>query len=649
MPPSNPPLKNRQDERENAASQTHQDAEQLRSSFVAMVNDVLGCERTSSFTEKNGDLDFSLSKNEDASPALGASHESVGGRFTVKRTLGRGGFGTVYLAHDESLDRDVALKVPHEKLRNDPLLSSQCLKEARLAAKLRHPSIVTIFDISEIEGRIAYIVQEYVQGATLYELSLRQHFSVKQTIAIVMKIAEAIAFAHARGVYHRDLKPANLIVDEAGGIRVLDFGLAVDEELQRTSRGQVAGTVAYMSPEQIEGRTHHLDGRTDIWSLGVIFYELLTGRRPFRGSNEEISDQIVHREAAPPRQFLPAISRRVEACCMKCLSKSVSARYATALDLLEDLQEIIESETLPEEAPNAPMPVKAPPRDTKKFAKETTKDIRTKSRRSIPLLWLILGGAGVVAALFLYLQAASSLLEEKPFSKKPPTDPRTVPMPPGPTRQNVSQIRSQNDLLSKRFSILYASAKPENQPKLSGPRIQIPSNDPCAITFDDPITEQDYKFRLELTPIAQWNGSIAVLIGMNEATKSAGVWTGYRVELKKYEDDEMWYMNFGYVAIKGNQIFDSIQFGKEVRLANAPGLSQVLSVQVQNGKLHGVKIDEDDYDAIAVTTPLARQSLSIFEREYGVPASRASGRVGVMADGMAFDINRALISVYGNQ
>lgn len=652
MPPLEPSPKLSLDASPSVASDASLLEAELRSSFIQMVNNALGAaERTSSFKSHEAQLDFALGNEvqQDAEPPP----DQIAGRFTVREAIGRGGFGTVYLAHDESLDRDVAIKVPHEKLRSDPQLSSQCLKEARLAAKLRHPSIVTIFDISEEEGKIAYIVQEYVHGATLYELISKQRFSVKQTILLIMKVAEAIAFAHARGVYHRDLKPANLIVDETGGIRVLDFGLAVDEEMQRGARGQVAGTIAYMSPEQIEGRTHHLDGRTDIWSLGVIFYELLAGKRPFRGNADEVSDQIIRREALPPRQFMPSIPKKVEACCLKCLSKSVATRYATAIDLLEDLTEIVETEPLPEDLPSGPLPP-LPPHDTKRLGKDTTKNVSKTTGRTIPLS--IIGTIAVVMAIMIPL--ALNQLDES--TKRDQSVPNEIP----PAEKERSETESkkvskqapfstdksgvQFDLMeSKPKDFLVTRVDPggatfdENKLKIHGMRNR-------AVIFDRLISNSHYVLKADFAQVPDWNGSSGLLFGVRRSPISPNISLAFVVEVAKSKFDGAWQMHFSHIVVDTStgKTLDAIYLAERIKLRVPPSAESRLEIYLKDGELGSVVFAGEYYGDFAISKP--RQSTSVREKEglYGLPPTTFEGRVGVIVDRAHLIVNKVILIEY---
>lgn len=272
--------------------------------------------------------------------ARGGSHASSIptelGRFHHIEVVKSGGFGVVCRAQDSQGGRVVALKFPRpEKLRDQSDLK-MFIDEANRAMELDHPGIVKTFAVEESEGLLA-IVQQFIDGSDLR--SEQANLSNHQRIAsLVAKIAEALGYAHRRGVYHRDLKPANILIDKQGNPYIADFGLAMHEREQLFLPKQRCGTPHYMPPEQVAGLTRRLDGRSDIWSLGVILYELLTKRRPFQGNNEqEIYDQIEHNDPRPPRQIDPTIDRELQRICLKCLERQQRDRYPTADDLAEDL------------------------------------------------------------------------------------------------------------------------------------------------------------------------------------------------------------------------------------------------------------------------------------------------------------------------
>src|SRR5438270_10002427 len=255
------------------------------------------------------------------------------GRYRVERILGEGGFGLVYLAHDGQLQRLVAIKVPHRKLVDRPEDAESYLAEARTVANLDHPHIVPVCDVGSTEDCPCYVVSKYIDGTDLATRLKLSRLSIHEAVELVATVAEALHHAHKQGLVHRDIKPGNILLDRSGKPFVADFGLALRE--QDLGKGpRYAGTPAYMSPEQACGEGHRVDGRSDIFSLGVVLYELLTGRRPFQAdSQEELLEQITNRDVRPPRQWDDAVPKELERICLKALAKRVTERYTTALDM----------------------------------------------------------------------------------------------------------------------------------------------------------------------------------------------------------------------------------------------------------------------------------------------------------------------------
>jgi WD40 repeat protein len=273
------------------------------------------------------------------------------GRFTLRRELGRGGFGVVWLAHDEQLDRDVALKVPRADVLEDPELRERFLREARAAAALDHPNVVPLYEAGE-DGDACYLASAYCPGTTLAQW-LKQRDApvpVRDAAALTAALAGAVEHAHQRGVLHRDLKPANVLLEPcptgADGLgfvpRVTDFGLAKllaeREEAVRTQTGAIVGTPAYMAPEQAGGHSREVGPAADVYALGALLYEVLTGRPPFLGETVlEVLQQVRGREPVPPGQLRPGLPRDLETICLKCLQKEPPKRYTSAQALADDL------------------------------------------------------------------------------------------------------------------------------------------------------------------------------------------------------------------------------------------------------------------------------------------------------------------------
>jgi serine/threonine protein kinase len=286
----------------------------------------------------------SLSETEGPQALLVGASESTGGdpprigRYRIVRRLGQGGFGRVYLAHDDDLDRPVAIKVPNPERIARPEDVEAYLNEARILARLDHPNIVPVFDVGRTEDGLCFVVSKLVEGSDLAVRIGQGRPSFREAAELVATIADALHYAHTRGLVHRDIKPANILIDTSGKPCVADFGLALkDEDFGKV--GLIAGTPAYMSPEQARGEGHLVDGRSDIFSLGIVLYELLTGRRPFRGDSlPQIIEQVTQAEARPPRQIDDTIPRELERICLKALAKRASERYTTARDMAEDLR-----------------------------------------------------------------------------------------------------------------------------------------------------------------------------------------------------------------------------------------------------------------------------------------------------------------------
>ncbi len=330
----------------------------------------------------------------------------VHGRYSIRSTLGSGGMARVYLAHDGVLGRDVAIKVLRDQYAEDAEFAERFKREARSAASLSHPNIVSIYDRGVDEDGTSYIAMEHVPGGSLKERISREGvLDTPEAASVALKISNALEEAHGRGVIHRDIKPHNVLLTSTGDVKVADFGIARASAYTAISQTSlVLGTAGYMSPEQALGEP--VDPRSDLYSLGVVLYEMLTGGLPFTADNPvAVSMKHVNEPLRPPREINPEITEDMDAVVTKLLAKKPGDRYGGATELAEDLRRVRDG--MP---PLAAGPVgrgtnPEPPRvETRRPVPSPPPAYRTnrrRRRRSTPwvlaavlLLLVLLGGLG---------------------------------------------------------------------------------------------------------------------------------------------------------------------------------------------------------------------------------------------------------------
>ncbi len=347
------------------------------------------------------------------------------GRYQIIKEIGKGSMGMVYQAHDPNLDIQVALKV----LRQDRVISEAFVKrflsEAKALGRLDHPNIVRVYNVDEADGTV-YIAMEFIEGEPLNEIIQKKRFTPLEIIEFGSLVAEALDYAHQKGIVHRDVKPSNILLRSDGRLKITDFGIARIEDPsghQQTQAGEILGTPAYMSPEQIESRP--VDGRSDLFSLGIILYELSAGTRPFKGESlASIFNSIIKESPAQITETAPSIPRELSQVIMKCLQKSPDERFETGRELASALKNCLKKEApvaavipmkdLPTtdrqitDSPTAGMP--ATVRST------TEKPAAAKKEKKIFILFLIVITFAMIGGVTYYIKLRNA--EYTPAAKK---------------------------------------------------------------------------------------------------------------------------------------------------------------------------------------------------------------------------------------
>jgi tRNA A-37 threonylcarbamoyl transferase component Bud32 len=269
------------------------------------------------------------------------------GRFESLEAIGSGSYGTVFKARDSQLNRSVAIKILRAGRLGGQEELDRFLREARSFAQLKHPGIVTLYEIGQDGGQY-YLVEEFVPGSNLAARMTDAALGFRESAELLARVCDALQAAHQQGVIHRDIKPANILLDGEGRPHLTDFGLAKVEgdEKPMTHSGDILGTPAYMSPEQAGGQALHVDARSDVYSLGVVLYELLTRERPFQGNRRMLILQVLEDEPRAPRQLNEKIPRDLETICLKAMAKIPGRRYGSAAELAEDLRRFLAGEPI---------------------------------------------------------------------------------------------------------------------------------------------------------------------------------------------------------------------------------------------------------------------------------------------------------------
>ena len=321
-------------------------------------------------------------------------------RYEILEKIGEGGMAVVYKAFCHRLSRFVAVKIMREEMAADEEFKRRFCAESHAIAMLSHPNIVAVYDVSHSDD-VEYIVMELVDGITLKQyMDKRGAISWKEALHFTKQITKALAHAHSRGIIHRDIKPQNIMLLKDGTIKVADFGIAaLENEMQES--GQAVGSIHYIAPEQARGENP--DARSDIYSLGIVMYEMLTGRKPYTG--ETIGEIAVkHMSSLPtmPSDIVPDIPPELERITLKAMSCPINKRYQSANELLDDLDKFTQAQIVQEKKPEYENPAVAPVRSVSEMSREKY-SLRRKRSGTVAYMTGVLGGLVLILALFVFL------------------------------------------------------------------------------------------------------------------------------------------------------------------------------------------------------------------------------------------------------
>ncbi|MEF2976399.1 Stk1 family PASTA domain-containing Ser/Thr kinase [Subtercola sp. YIM 133946] len=416
----------------------------------------------------------------------------LAGRYRIGDIIGRGGMSNVYVGRDERLGRQVAIKLLKSSLAGDPIFRTRFRQEAQAASRMAHPTIVRVFDAGEekvvepggAEAIVPFIVMEYVQGILLKDLIRQGPVDPAEAVRITDGILTALEYSHRAGVVHRDIKPGNIMLTNSGQVKVMDFGIAraiSDSSATVAQTTAILGTAQYFSPEQARGES--VDARTDLYSTGIVLFELLTGRAPFRGETPvAVAYQHVSEAPVAPSSINPKVSPALDQVVAHALAKDRFARFQSAADFKTDLQIAgagkIPSKRLPAEDFQASL-FGAPPTLTggsdsalTQLAGDDEYTVRTQSRP--PVIWIWAGIASVAVILVAILFWVFSLRETSIM----PVSSRQVPVVSGQTYDSANATLQQLNLVTQRFD--------KNDPTI--PAGEVISTDPPAGTIVQPQT-----------------------------------------------------------------------------------------------------------------------------------------------------------------